>query len=120
MTVPWTWAWGPPGSLASTAHFGDNPVFDVVRVVVVVCGCFLVWMVARVLVEQRRRREKMPEGQTIRFWALGLAAISIAVTEAYVVGTTATPRLFLNAAVITLGIWGTGSKRRRQKTEPLA
>lgn len=118
--VAWTWHWGPPGSLASKAHFGDNLPFDVIRVGVVIAGAILVALCARVVVEQSRRKRKMARGQVARFIALGLAALAILITEAYVVGTTATLRLPVFAAVIGFGIWGTVGKRASQQEEPFS
>jgi hypothetical protein len=115
----WAWTWGPAGGPAADARFGDNPAFDVIRLGVVIAGMLLMWLCGRVIVEQARRHDAMGRAQAQRFAALALAAFYIAGTEAWVVGTTATPRLLVGAAVVVVGIVGTIGKRDRQKREPL-
>lgn len=115
----WVWTWGPPGP-ATEAQFWDNPVFDVIRLGVVVTGAVLACVIGRIIVEQSRRHDLMSRTQEFRFWALGLAVLSISATEAWVVGTTATPRLFVNVAVMVTACIGVAGKRRHQRREPLA
>jgi len=112
----WTWAWIPYGS---TAHFGENPVFDWIRVLCVVFGMMLLMVIGRVVVESWRRADPMPRTQLARFLALALADISISLTEVAVVGTPATPRLIVNVIVVVTGFYGVRGIRRKQRQQPI-
>lgn len=113
--MDWTWSWVPYGT---GAHFGENPVFDWVRVVCVVLGVMLAFAIGRVLVEQNRRVTPMPATQIARFAALAFADLSISMTEIAVVGTPATPRLILNILVVGTGFYGVHGMRRKQRRTP--
>lgn len=115
MKAVWEWEWVPYGG---HANFGDNPVFDALRVVCVVLGMLLLMAIARVLIEGRRRADPMPWTQQARFVSLALADISIALTEVAVVGTPATPRLIVNILVNVCGIYGVHGIRRKQRANP--
>lgn len=116
VVMQWTWSWVPYGG---QAHFGDNPVFDWVRVACVVVGCVQFCLVGRVLVESQFQRHRMPRTQRARFIALALADASICLTEVAVVGTPATPRLVVNVLVNAFGLWGVWGVRRKQRAHLL-
>jgi hypothetical protein len=112
--MEWTWSWTPGFS----AQFGDNPVFDWIRVVCVILGMLMLMAIGRVLIEAKRRNEPMPPTQFARFASLALGCLSISLTEIAVVGTPATPRLIVNIAALALGLYGVRGMRRKQKARP--
>ena len=114
--MEWTWSWTP----TITASFGDNPVFDWIRVGCVVLGMMLMMAIGRVLIESRRRDVVMPATQWARFAALALADVSIGLTEVAVAGTPATPRLIVNILCLGCGFYGVWGMRRKQKANPPA
>lgn len=116
--MEWTWSWGwlP---INPEADFGDNLAFDWIRVVCVVLAMMLLMNIARVLVEHARREEPMPGTQIARFVSLGLATVSLALTEIAVVGTVATPRLLITVVCLVTGAWGVWGMRMKQKSMPI-
>ena len=108
----WTWDWTP---YSNNAHFGDNPVFDWVRVLCVVLGMLMFMAIGRVLVESTRRETPLAYTQCARFISLALADLSISLTEVAVVGTPATPRLVVNVLVNLMGFYGVRGIRQKQR-----
>jgi hypothetical protein len=111
----WTWNW----TINQAASFGDHLYADIVRVFVIVAGSITVMCILRVLKEERRRSSRMPPGQRSRFYALALAVLSLAATEASVFGTTATPRLPVTILILALSFHGIRTIRRKQHSIPL-
>lgn len=116
--VIWTWHWGPPGT-ANLRGFGDNIWFDIIRLVLIILSVCLAWICFRIMVEQRRRPVEMSRYQEMRFVSLALMALALATTEAWLMGTTATPRLFVHMACVMTGLYGVYGKRRQQKREEI-
>lgn len=116
----WDWnAWVPPGMVTADASFGDNPLFDWIRVGCVVLAVVLIGAIGRVLLEARRRpQHKMPRTQVARFAALILAMPYVVLTELSVLGTTATPRLFDGVALLAAAVYGVHGMRRKQRANP--
>jgi hypothetical protein len=115
----WSWSWGPPGSLPDFHDFGDNMFWDIIRLGVVIASAILVMGCGRVLVEERRRKLRMPTTQKCRFYSLMFAAMYMGGMEAWVMGTTATPRLLLAIVVVTLGLCGVWGIRKKQLRTPV-
>lgn len=112
----WDWAWVP---IRQDASFGDNLPFDLVRLFVVVVGIVLMFVTARVMVEQKRRAEEFPVTQVGRFVSLAILNGYVVSTEIAVFGTPGTPRLFVGLLGIALGIWGVHGMRRKQLRQPV-
>ena len=108
----WTWHWIIP--TGRQYNFGDNPVFDWVRVLCVIAAVVMAFAIAKVVLEQRRREIPMTWHQTLRFGSLLLAALSLSLTELAVVGTPATPRLVVNLLCLTSGYLGVFGARHFQ------
>jgi hypothetical protein len=113
--VNWSWQWI---AVQPAATFGDNPVFDWIRVVAVLEAVLLLMAICRVLVESTRRRQLMPATQMARFAALALAAFSLSMTEVSVVGTPATPRLLTTIVILAVGTYGVAGTRHKQRNDP--
>lgn len=115
----WVWGtWVPRGPLTKGASFGDNPVFDWLRVLSVVLSMVLVGAIGRVLVESRRRPRPMHREQVARFGALVFLVPYVTFTELAVVGTPATPRLIAGLLGLILSIYGVWGIRRVQRNDP--
>lgn len=110
----WAWGWTP---FPLPTEFGDNPVVDWLRVIACLLAFLLLAVSGRVVLEQRRRQIPMPPGQIARFMALGVAAVSLSLTEVAVMGAPMGPRLVSTLLVDVLGLWGTNRIRIRQRTE---
>lgn len=119
LEISWVWTWGPQDSPAQFYGFWDNPVFDCFRVVLMVLAVCLVWYALRVIVEQRRRKQKMSRPQQLRFVSLAIFALIVAANEAWLMGTTGTPRLFVSYCAVITGYIGVYGKRKQQKTETI-
>lgn len=115
----WVWTWGPQESPAQVSNFGDNPVFDVLRVILIILAGLLISYSLRAVVEQRRREMKMSIYQQMRFVSLAIFAFILAANEAWLAGTPATPRLVISYVAVALGIMGVYGKRKQQKTETI-
>lgn len=113
--MEWSWAWTATNE---TERFGDNLVFDWLRIACVAASVVLCFVIARVLLEARRRPGSMMPPQRFRFASLGLAMVSLALTEVSKVGTTATPRLVVTVLVYVLAGLGLRDVRRAQRREP--
>lgn len=115
----WTWYWGPDSGPVFEHGFWDNPVFDSIRVVMIVFSMMMAWYSGRAIVEQRRREMKMSVYQEFRFIALALAGLALAITESWLMGTQGTPRTIVHMGIITFGYLGVYGKRKQQKTEEI-
>lgn len=113
VAVKWTWNW----TLPFNTEFGDNPVFDWVRVVAVVLAVMLLCATGRVIAESRRRRVAMPPTQVARFVGLALACLSLAGTEIAAVGSVATPRLIVTLLAIGISVYGVRGMRCKQRAD---
>ena len=119
MDVDWSWGWGPSNAVVNNAHFGDNLPWDIVRILVCIGGLALMWNILRVMVEQHRRTINFGPGQGARLIALLIADVSLSMTELWVVGTPATPRLLMSLAVVCVGTYGVAQMRRQQHDQPI-
>jgi hypothetical protein len=118
-SMSWNWSWGPAGGIGDRYSFGDNLLWDLVRMGVILGGVFLVATIARIYVEQRRRTANLPRTQSARFISLLLAMIYIVPTEAWVMGSPATPRLIVAIFVVAFGIYGVRGIRKEQRAQPI-
>lgn len=113
--MDWSWRWiiAPPG------HFWDNPVYDVVRLGVVLGCIVLTGLCFRIVREQNRRADLMSRGQRSRFVSLALACVFVGFTELAVFGTPATPRLGVSVAMVAYGLHGAHRQRQEQRATPV-
>lgn len=115
--MEWTWHWVPFNDGTS---FGDNPFFDWLRVVCLITGVVLVLTIGRVLIEGRRRDERMDRWLAAMFVSIAGAVVYICATEFAVFGTPATPRLPVGLITLGAGIYAVRGKRRKQRANPPA